>query len=231
MNLGVIFDIDGTLVDNLAYHEEAWIEWSRRKGNPVDRAFYREKLFGRTNDEIFRTLYGDSLPPSESERLAAEKEALYRELYAPVMQAMPGLLDLLRDLQRAGVPCAAASNAERVNVDFIIDGLKIRDFFRAVLSREDVVRGKPDPELFLLAARRMGVPPARCVVFEDSRAGFEAAARAGMRVIAVIGSMRYADPPADALQVIRDYRGLTADRLRALVDDPAATELSGSRNT
>lgn len=229
MNIGLIFDIDGTLVDNLAYHEEAWLEWSRRKGNPVDRAFYREKLFGRTNDEIFRTLYGDSLPPGESERLAAEKEALYREMYAPVMQAMPGLIELMRDLQRAGVPCAAASNAERVNVDFIIDGLKLREFFRAVLSREDVVRGKPDPELFLLAARRMGVPPARCVVFEDSRAGFEAAARAGMRVIAVVGSMRYADPPADALQVIRDYRGLSAQSLRAMLDDATAAEFSSAR--
>jgi beta-phosphoglucomutase len=191
---GVIFDIDGTLVDNHAYHEEAWLIWGARNGKPIERAFYRERLYARTNDAIFRTLYGPDIPIEDIIRRAAEKEAIYREIYGPAMTPMPGLLPLLDALRRAGIPCAAASNAERVNVDFVIDGLKLRDYFRAVLAREDVARGKPDPDLFLLAAERLGVPPARCRVFEDSWAGFEAARRAGMPVFA-IGVPRQGPPP------------------------------------
>lgn len=210
MDIGVIFDIDGTLVDNHAHHEEAWLIWGVRNNKPIERAFYREQLYARTNDKIFRTLYGDDISPDEILRRAADKEAIYREIYGPVMEPMPGLIDLLTDLQRGHIPCAAASNAERVNVDFVIDGLKLRGFFKAVLAREDVAHGKPDPDLFLLAAERMGVPPARCRVFEDSWAGFEAARRAGMPVIAVTGPGRMVEIPSHVARVIEDFRGWTA---------------------
>ncbi len=216
MNIGVIFDIDGTLVDNHAHHEEAWLIWGARNNKPIERAFYREHLYARTNDKIFRTLYGDAISPDEILRRAADKEAIYREIYGPVMEPMPGLVDLLTDLQRAHIPCAAASNAERVNVDFVIDGLKLRGFFKAVLAREDVAHGKPDPDLFLLAAERMGVPPARCRVFEDSWAGFEAARRAGMPVMAVTGPGRVVEVPPHVARVVEDFSGLTARDLLQL---------------
>lgn len=208
MDIGIIFDIDGTIVDNHAHHEEAWLIWGARNNKPIERTFYREHLYARTNDKIFRTLYGDDISPDEILRRAADKEAIYREIYGPVMEPMPGLVDLLIDLQRHHIPCAAASNAERVNVDFVIDGLKLRGFFKAVLAREDVAHGKPDPDLFLLAAERMGVPPARCRVFEDSWAGFEAARRAGMPVIAVTGPGRILSVPSHVARVIEDFRGV-----------------------
>jgi HAD superfamily hydrolase (TIGR01509 family) len=202
---GVIFDIDGTLVDNHAYHEEAWLLWGARNGKPIDRSFYRERLYARTNDVIFRTIYGPEISAHEIRRRAAEKEAIYREIYGPAMKTMPGLIPLLDALRRADIPCAAASNAERINVDFVIDGLNLRNYFRAVLAREDVARGKPEPDLFLLAAERLGVPPERCCVFEDSWAGFEAARRAGMAVFA-IGTPHDHTPPPYVISAHADFR-------------------------
>lgn len=212
-SFGVIFDIDGTLVDNHAFHEEAWMLWGSRNGKEISREYYREHLYARTNDRIFRTLYGDGISMDEIMRRAEEKEAIYREIYGPAMQPMPGLVALLDDLLHAGVPCAAASNAERVNVDFVIDGLKLRGYFRAVLAREDVVHGKPEPDIFLLAAKRIGVPPPRCRVFEDSWAGFEAARRAGMPVIAITGAAHGAALPPHVETHRPDYTGLTAAQL------------------
>lgn len=211
---GVIFDIDGTLVDNHAHHEEAWLIWGLRNNKPIDRAFYREHLYARTNDRIFRTLYGDGIALDEIIRRAAEKEAIYREIYGPVMAPMPGLVDLLEALRRADVPCAAASNAERVNVEFVIQGLGLRGFFRSVLAREDVAKGKPDPDLFLLAAERLGLPPARCRVFEDSWAGFEAARRADMPCFAITGPSPAAVPPHVRAR-FADFRGVTPAALAA----------------
>jgi beta-phosphoglucomutase len=214
---GVIFDVDGTLVDNHAYHEEAWLIWGSRNDKPIDRAFYREHLYARTNDRIFRILYGESIPVEEIIRRAADKEAIYREIYAPAMEPMPGLVDLLADLGHAGVPCAAASNAERINVHFVVDGLSLRGQFRCVLGREDVAHGKPEPDLFLLAAERLGLPPTRCVVFEDSATGFEAARRAGMVVLAITGHSRGGPVPSYAAGTSADFTAWSAARLREVL--------------
>ncbi|MCS6770632.1 MAG: HAD family phosphatase [Kiritimatiellae bacterium] len=224
MDLGVIFDIDGTLVDNHAYHEEAWLRWGELNNTPISREYYRERLYARTNDQILRTLFGEQIDPDEIARRAAEKEAIYREIYAPAMAPMPGLIDLLRSLRDSGIPCAAASNADRINVDFVIDGLSLRPFFHVVLSRDDVQRGKPDPEMFVLAAARMGVPPRRCLVFEDSATGFEAAARAGMLAIGVAGPGRILEPRPGIIKVVEDYRGLRPEDLRELIHAGLAAE-------
>ncbi len=218
---GVIFDIDGTLVDNHAHHEEAWLLWGARNNKPIDRAFYRERLYARTNDVIFRTLYGADITDDEIVRRANEKEAIYREIYGPVMTPMPGLLDLLDALRRADIPCAAASNAERVNVDFVIDGLNLRGRFRAVLAREDVAHGKPEPDLFLLAAERLGLPPSRCLVFEDSQAGFEAARRAGMPVIAIGTPAHSAPIPPHICASHPDYRSVRVEGILRAALQPA----------
>lgn len=216
-SLGVIFDVDGTIVDNHVHHEEAWLVWGERNRVDIDRAFYREHLYARSNERILRTLFGERLDAGRLLAMAMEKEAIYRELYAPEMQPMAGLVDLLVDLERAGIPCAAASNANRVNVDFVVDGLALRGFFRAVLAIEDVERGKPEPDLVLLAARRMGLPPARCLVFEDSPAGFEAARRAGAPFFAIAGHGRGGAIPPDAVGQAPDFTTLTAAALEAFL--------------
>jgi HAD superfamily hydrolase (TIGR01509 family) len=123
-------------------------------------------------------------------------------------------MPLLEQITSAGLPCAAASNAERINVDFVVDGLGLREKMKVVLAREDVAVGKPDPELFLLAARRLACPPDQCLVFEDSGPGFEAAHRAGMTCIAITGHSRGGAIPVHVADRHRDFRTV---RLRDLL--------------
>lgn len=210
----VLFDVDGTLVDNHEAHEAAWMVWAARHGCTIDHVFYREHLYARSNDRILRTLLGEHLAAADLLAWAVEKEAIYRDLYRPKMAEMPGLTALLNQLNTVGLPCAVASNAERANVDFIVDGLGLRSKLTAVLAREDVKTGKPDPGLFLLAAERLGRGPAECLVFEDSAAGFEAARRAGMTCVAITGHSRGGVLPDHVVDAHRDF---TTVRLRDLL--------------
>jgi len=217
MNLrAVIFDVDGTIVDNHEAHEDSWIEWCRRHDHPIDRSFYREHLYARSNPTILRTMFGANLPDAQVTTWAAEKEAIYREMYAPVMAPMPGLPELLADFESGGIVFGAASNAERVNVDFVINGLGFRRRFGTTLAVEDVARGKPEPDLFLLAASNLGADPRECLVFEDSATGFEAARRAGMTCIAISGHSRFTPPPAHVKAVHRDFTTITVSALLSL---------------
>ena len=211
----VIFDVDGTLVDNHEAHEAAWLVWGGLHNRTIDHAFYREHLYARSNDRILRTLLGEDLGDEDIRRWAEEKEAIYRKLYRPRMVEMPGLRRLLNELRTAQIKMGVASNAERVNVDFVVDGLALRPFFGAVLAREDVVHGKPDPELFLAVARQLGCEPGRCVVVEDSATGFEAARRAGMPCFAITGHSRSGALPDHIKDVHRDFTTLqVSDLLR-----------------
>lgn len=210
---GVIFDIDGTIVDNHAHHEEAWLLWGKRNNKPIDREFYRTRLYARTNEQIFNILYDGKISPGEILQFADDKEAIYREIYGPVMEPMPGLVNFLIELRRLDIPCAAASNAGRINVDFVMKRLGLREFFRVTLASEDVARGKPAPDIFLLAAEGIEVVPAQCRVFEDSSAGFEAAHRAGMRTFAITGHSRAAELPPFIINQFRDFRAVRVEDL------------------
>ena len=175
----VIFDMDGTMVDNRAYHEAAWIELGHRYQLPITAEFYRQKLHSKSNAVIIRALFGAQADHGLIRRITDEKELIYRELYAPHAREVPGLTALLVELQKDAVPCAVVSNSPRVNVDFILDRLDLRDFFRCTLTADEVTRSKPDPELVCTAAATVGVSPARCMVLEDSVSGFLSAERAG----------------------------------------------------
>lgn len=211
-----IFDVDGTLVDNHEAHEDAWLEWSRRSGHPIDRGFYREHLYARSNPQILRKLLGDSITDAQILQWAADKEKIYRDLYAPALAPMPGVLALMNAFDAAGVRYGVASNAERVNVDFVVDGLRLRPRLGAVLAVEDVANGKPEPDLFLLAARQLGASPGECVVFEDSMTGFEAARRAGMTCIAITGHSRISQPPPHVKSTHRDFTTLSLATIQSL---------------
>ena len=125
----VIFDVDGTIVDNHEAHEAAWLVWGARHEVNIDHAFYQEHLYARPNERILRTLLGEQLTDAEVERWAVEKETIYRDMYRPKMTEMPGLSALLTGLASANLACAVASNAERVNVDFVV--LRLGDLRRA----------------------------------------------------------------------------------------------------
>jgi len=181
----VLWDMDGTLLDSTDYHWRSWREVLATEGFDLTRERFSES-FGRRNDATLRAYFGEDLPLSEVERIGSIKEARYRDLVrSEGVQLLPGVAPWLSRLKSDGWRQALASSASLQNVEAIIGTLDVGRFFNAIVSAEDVKTGKPHPEVFLLAAARVGAHPRRCVVIEDSPAGIEAARRAGMHSIAV----------------------------------------------
>lgn len=186
MKKAALFDMDGTLVDNTLAHIRAFEIFCARYGVTG----WKEKLsqaFGMGNDDIMRLIMpAELLRERGLASLAEEKEAIYRELYAPEIHPVEGLVPLLESLRAAGVRCAVGSSGCRANVDFVLEKCRIGEFFDARISGDRVTRCKPDPEIYLTAAAALGMAPAECVVFEDAKAGIESARRAGVgRVVAL----------------------------------------------
>ncbi len=182
-----IFDMDGVLADNSDYHVKAWIEYSRRFGHAMTVDEVKRRL-GFNNREYMRFVLNREPSEEEVVRATVEKEALYREIYGPELTVPPGLLALLETARRLGVVCGVATSAPDENVRFVLDGLGIRPYFKRIVDASHVRNGKPDPEIYLLAAKRLGVPPERCIVFEDAIAGIQAGNAAGMTVVALTTS-------------------------------------------
>jgi beta-phosphoglucomutase len=180
----VIWDVDGTLIDTAELHYRAWKELAQRLG----KQFTREEFattFGRRNPEIIRQVFGEDQSDKEVSRLGEEKEEIYRAAARRGIQLLPGTRSLLESLGQAGFAQAIGSSAPRANLDIILRMTGIEKFFNVIISMEDTDRGKPDPQVFLRAAERLKIDPARCVVIEDALAGVEAAHRAGMKSVAV----------------------------------------------
>jgi len=191
----VLWDMDGTLLDSAEYHWHAWRETMAAEGYELAYAQF-VATFGQRNDTILRLWLGADLPATEIDRIAGAKEALYRRFVRERgVKLLPGVERWLTRLQATGWRQAVASAAPRLNVETILAALAIGPYFAAITSAEDVQRGKPDPQVFLLAAERVGAPPARCIVVEDAPAGVEGAHRGGMRAIGVRSS--HAALPAD----------------------------------
>lgn len=181
-----LFDMDGTLVDNSPVHVRAFEIFCARYG--VEH--WREKLagaFGMGNDDIMRRVMPEEIIRQRGiEALSEEKEAIYREIYAPEIRPVEGLVELLGQLSRAGIRCAVGSSGCKTNVDFVLERCAIGGFFDATVSGDMVTRCKPDPEIYLTAAAALCVDPSECVVFEDAEAGIEAARRAGAGCIVAL---------------------------------------------
>jgi beta-phosphoglucomutase len=205
-----IFDIDGTLVDSMAAHTQAWLEFLEQNGAQLNSQDVRRTLVGRTTRDILLQAFGEDLSEGEIETLTEQKESLYRQLYRPMLKPLPGLLDFLEGARALGIPMAVASSAHKANIDYTLDGLGIRDYFKEIVGEEQVEHPKPHPEIYLLTAARLGVPPQRCVVFEDSVVGIQAALGAGTRVIGLATTLEAQDLRRDfpLAEVVQDYSGL-----------------------
>jgi beta-phosphoglucomutase family hydrolase len=180
----VIFDWDGVVVDSSAHHERSWEILAAKRGLPLPADHFK-RGFGKKNNVIIPDL-GWAKEPADVEALAHEKEEIYRSLVREKgIEPLPGVRELLAALRAENIPCAIASSTERANLDLPIDLMGLREFFTVIVSGEEVVHGKPDPAVFLLAAERLGIKPADCAVIEDALVGIEAAKRAGMPVLAV----------------------------------------------
>lgn len=212
-----VFDLDGTLVDNIPFHFQAWVQMGKQLGVQITHQRFEREFSGRKNDEILPALLGRALSKQELESISEEKEALYRRLYEARMSPLPGAVDLLQRLKAAGYKLAVASAAPLKNRALVLDGLELRQHFDAVIGGEDAPRGKPHPDIFLAAAARVGVAPARCVAFEDAVLGVQAACAAGMDTAAVTTTTTAEDLTAAGAQwTSGDFTSLPADLLSAL---------------
>lgn len=181
----VLWDLDGTLVDSADYHWQAWLAVLALEGVTLGRGDF-DATFGQRNDAILSRWLGPDAAPGRVARVGAAKEAEYRRLMrAGGLVALPGAAAWTERLRLGAWKQAIASSAPGANVSAVLDALGWHGRFDALVAAEDVAAGKPDPEVFLLAAARVGVPPSRCIVVEDAAAGIEAARRAGMRSIGV----------------------------------------------
>lgn len=216
---GLLFDMDGVLVNNLDVHREAFAEFFRRYG--VNRTFDElNRHFGRGNDDIM----GDLMPQEIVERvgireLGNQKEAIYREIYAPKIKPQEGLLEFLAESEREGLRSAVGSSGFLANVDFVLDRCDIRRYFDAIVAGDQVTKCKPDPEIYLTAAAKLNLKPSECIVFEDAEAGIEAGKRAGMVVVALATTFpREFLENTEADMIIDDFRDISVERLRELLD-------------
>ena len=196
----VIFDIDGTIVDNMHLHAEAFAVFAERHGLPPLTPADRAGLDGRRNSEIFPVLFKRDVPRDEWQVYEHEKESLYRELSRGRLTPMKGLHDFIARLKADDVKVALATSAPALNVAHTLTELGLTGDFPIIVRGDEVPRGKPAPDVFLEAARRLNVAPADCLVFEDAPMGVAAAQAAGMPVVAVTTSFAAAhfeqlDPP------------------------------------
>jgi beta-phosphoglucomutase len=180
-----IFDMDGVIVDSNPLHRIVWEEYNRRHGIETTEEMH-QRMYGKRNDEIVRDFFGDELAPAEIFEHGARKEALYRQMLQPGLEAalVPGLRAFLD--RHSDIPAAVATNAEPANVSFVLRNAGLRGYFRAVVDGHQVANPKPHPDVYLKAAELLGVAPEHCVVFEDSHTGVQAGIAAGMPVIGVM---------------------------------------------
>ena len=204
--------MDGVLVDNRDVHIEAFGIFCDRYG-VKDWRGKMTSMFGMGNDDIMRAVIpADIVAEKGTWNLGLEKEAIYREIYAPTIEPVRGLREMLRALCEAGVRCAVGSSGCAENVEFVLERCGIGEYFAERISGDMVTRCKPDPEIYLTAAARLGLPASECVVFEDAKAGIEAARRAGMKVVALATTLtrEVLESETGADKVVDDYTQLTA---------------------
>ena len=179
-----IFDMDGTMVDNMMEHHHAWQQKLMEMGLQMTIEEVMEKVHG-INEEIIKGLFPWRYTDAEVKRYAAEKEIRYRELYKDSLQLIEGLPDFLRKIRECGIPIAVGSAAPPENVDFVLDNLNIRTSFEVILHSGDVTKGKPNPEIYTKIMDKLNVSADATVIFEDSVLGAKAAENAGCEMVIV----------------------------------------------
>ncbi len=182
-DFALIFDLDGVIADTGNLHEKAWFVYCEKYQIHITSKLFRRKLFGRSNKETFKILLNREISDEELSALVDEKEALFRKMAKGQLHPTPGLIPFLKQAGKEGIPMGLASSAPLINVLFTLEQTKTSGYFSHITSADEVLNSKPNPDIFLLAAKKLGIPAKNCLVFEDSFAGIEAAEKAGMKVI------------------------------------------------
>jgi beta-phosphoglucomutase-like phosphatase (HAD superfamily) len=183
-----IFDMDGTMINSMPYHAKSWVEFCHRHSIPLSLEQLMAKTTGRTGHECMEILFEKSLSINQALPLIAEKESIYRELFANEFCEVSGFKAFATQAQQAGIICGIGTAGDKHNIAFAMGHLKMHDAPSVIVGGDEGLAGKPNPAIFLEVARRLGVAPENCTVFEDAPFGIEAARRAGMRVVAICTS-------------------------------------------
>ncbi|MEO9071249.1 MAG: HAD family phosphatase [Ginsengibacter sp.] len=181
----VIFDLDGTLLDNNSFHRKTWEAYLKNIGKQISEEEFNAHLNGRTNKDAVEYIYGRKMSEEESTKYTLEKESLYREIYKPFIRPVNGLINFLEILNHKNIPMAIATSGIQPNIDFMFEHVPIKKYFKVVINSSHITKGKPDPEIYLKVALLLKVPPKNCLVFEDAVVGIKSAKAAGMKVIAI----------------------------------------------
>ncbi len=184
-NIAFIFDMDGTVVDNMRVHNQTWQTVLADEGVQIDIDDFNRQTTGKKTPEILRLYLGEKATPAEITRIAEKKEDIYRQVFRPYLRAIAGLPGFLEEARRLHIPVGLATSAGKTNIEYTLSGTGLKPYFDVLVGGDEVLQGKPDPEIFLMAARRLGVDASRCLVFEDALLGIEAACRAGMKAVAI----------------------------------------------
>ena len=216
--MGVIFDLDGVLVDTGWAHKRAWYDLAEKEGFRMSDEFFYS-TFGMQNYQIIPMLVEGDLPADELDRLSDWKERRYRELIADKLALSGGASELLHGLRKGGFLLAVGSSAPRANLSLVLQRLGVADYFDVCVTKEHVSKGKPAPDTFLTAAEKLSLPPHRCVVVEDAVQGVQAGKAAGMRVVAVTTTRKRADL-AGADIIVDSLSELTAADFAGLLRNP-----------
>jgi HAD superfamily hydrolase (TIGR01509 family) len=211
-----LFDLNGTMIDDMQFHCKAWfnilnddlsanLSWEQVK----------EQMYGKNTELLIRVFGKDHFTQEEMDRLSVEKEKRYQAEYRPLLKLIDGLDDFLIEAKEAGIKMGIGSAAIPFNIDFVLDGLTIRHYFTSIVSADDVIDSKPDPETYIKGAAELGVLTEECIVFEDAPKGVEAAQRAGMKAV-VLTTMHEAhefSAYTNIICFIKDYKELNLSRL------------------
>ena len=209
--VALIFDMDGTMIDSMPFHAKSWIEFTRRHGVEIDAVELLRRTTGRTGVECMREVFERDIDSDEALALIHEKESIYRELFTPVFAEVGGFRRFAADAVARGLKVGVGTAGDKHNISFAFTHLKMDAVPHAIVGGDEGLPGKPEPDIFLEAARRMGVQAEQCIVFEDAPFGIEAARRAGMRAVAVCTS--HAADELEGSHVVarvRDYHELMA---------------------
>lgn len=210
-SFAVIFDMDGVIIDSNPFHKISLRQFCAQHGYHLSDEELLNKIYGRTNNDWIRNLFGD-LPKERILELGEEKEALFRELYKNEIKPLPGLESFLKSLEAQKITKAIGTSAPRSNVDFCLGSTQLEKYFKTILDQSDVEHGKPNPEIYLKVAKRIGFDPTQCIVFEDSLSGVEAAHRAGAKVVGVT-TTHSREELAHTDFIVDDFTGLTPEIL------------------
>ncbi len=211
----VIFDLDGTLIDNNPYHIEAWKIFYDKIGKPFSKEEYTKNINGRINRDIFNYIFSTTLSPEMIEMYSNEKEAMYRELYKTHIKPINGLIDFLEELKKEKIPKAIATSGLPPNINFMFEHVPIKKYYADVIDASQISNGKPHPEIFLKAASAVNADPKNCIAFEDSVAGIRSAKSAGMKVVGLT-TTHTAQDIHEADLIIKDYTQISLAKLKDL---------------